>query len=151
MNPALFWLVLGLALVGLEIILPGIVLMFFGFGALLTSLCCLLFGIDPLTQTILFAVSSVIMLAALRRLFLRARWFAGEKTKDEFAGKEVKVVADIPGTAEHGLVLLNGTNWNAIAREFIPKDSIVRIERRDGLTLVVSQVNPPAKSKEESL
>ena len=32
-----FWLILGLALLGLEVVVPGMILMWFGIGALITG------------------------------------------------------------------------------------------------------------------
>ena len=142
MFTAAMWTVVGLLLILSEFIVPGFIIFFFGVGALLTG--CLLFlfeGMPVYLQLVVFAVSSVILLLVLRRLFPGI--FGGKERKsalppddEECAGKMAEVlepiVADIGGK-----VSFQGTEWHAVSANAHQKGDYVRIIRRENITLVV--------------
>jgi membrane protein implicated in regulation of membrane protease activity len=138
-TPELFWFLLGLALLLAEFALPGIIIMFFGIGAWITSLTTWL-GITTgaASQNIVFALSSVLLLFILRHRMKKI--FMGKSTndaiEDEFTGKEARVRVAIDEN-DRGKVEIKGAQWNARAQEVIPADTMVIIERREGLTLHV--------------
>ena len=75
-NPVLIWFLAGLAFIIFEFALPGIILVFFGVGAWITSLTTWA-GLTPgwTSQLLTFSISSVFLLVLLRRWF-RAKFFA---------------------------------------------------------------------------
>ena len=141
-SPELIWFLAGLALILAELVVPGVVLVFFGLGALVTALAAWL-GLHGFTaQAGVFLGSSLVFLFGLRRLI--KGWFLGD-TKDrdaamleEFVGKDVVVLADIPGGPATGKVQLKGAEWQARAEISIPKGACVVVRARDGLVLVVA-------------
>lgn len=136
------WIVAGLLLILSEFIVPGFIIFFFGVGALFTGFLLFLFdGMPIYLQLVNFAVSSVILLLVLRRLFPGI--FGGKERNnalppddEEYAGKMAEVlepiVADIGGK-----VSFQGTEWHAVSANAHQKGDHVRIIRRENITLVV--------------
>ena len=67
----LFWLIIGVILLFLELVLPGFVLFFFGMGALLASLAAYLFELSLSWQLALFIIASLASLFSLRNVIQR--------------------------------------------------------------------------------
>ena len=66
-SPILLWFVLGLILVLSEFVLPGVILVFFGIGAWITTLTVWWGWTGGWTSQLLtFAISSVVLLVVLR-------------------------------------------------------------------------------------
>ena len=76
-QPWLIWAIVGVVCIGLEMLLPGFVIFFFGLGALATALFSLIPLVTALVwlQILLFVIFSVVSLIVLRRRF--AKIFAG--------------------------------------------------------------------------
>ena len=73
-DPTFLWALLGLILIGVEFILPGFIVFFFGAGALVTALVSLLLpGIDSRIglQVIIWMAASGLSLATLRKYVSR--------------------------------------------------------------------------------
>ncbi len=146
-DPALIWFVVGMALVLLEFVAPGVILVFFGLGAWVTVAAVKLGLADTLaSQMAWFSLSSVVLLFGLRRVF--KSWFTGFSTSrstrtdlDEFTGQEVVVISAVRGR-ERGLVEFKGANWSARAvdegADFAAGER-VRITAVDGLCLLVGK------------
>lgn len=139
------WFLIGAALLLSEFIVPGLVVAFFGIGAWITAVLTWMGVIeDPSLQAIVFAVSSVVVLLLLRRYF--KAWFSGGESSggdsldDEFIGKEVRVLQDIPGGHERGKVELKGAEWRAISEEPISAGNLVLVIDRKDLTLIVEPI-----------
>jgi membrane protein implicated in regulation of membrane protease activity len=139
------WLLLGIALMVLEVMTPGLVSIFFGLAALVVGIVVWLWPTCPVTvQYLSFALLSVVFLFLLRRLFRRA--FTGRRTGvadglgDEYVGQHAMVVALIRPD-EAGKVEFHGSHWRAEADEVIEPGVSVLIAARDNLTLKVRR--PP--------
>lgn len=138
----LLWFIAGIVLILLEFAVPGVVLVFFGIGALVTSVTTWA-GLtpEPGSQLLVFALASLSLLFVLRR-FVK-EWFVGGSDEDDrdmdddFTGREARVVRDIPGPGLDGRVEIKGAEWRARAPEPIQAGTIVIIDRREGLTLHV--------------
>lgn len=142
MFTAAMWIVAGLLLILSEFIVPGFIIFFFGMGALFTGCLMFLFdGMPVYLQLVNFAVSSVILLLVLRRLFPGI--FGGKERNstlppddEECSGKMAEVlepiVVDIGGK-----VSFQGTEWHAVSATPHNKGEHVRIIRRENITLVV--------------
>ena len=141
MSIPICWAVAGLALLILEFFVPGVFLMFFGFGAIVTALSAWIFpGMTLPLQWGVFSVLSLVLLLSLRKWM--AQTFRGRVTvsadglDDDFAGHAATAVTDIaPGRP--GKVELNGADWTAEAEEPIPAGAPVTIVARKGLVLTV--------------
>lgn len=142
-SPQLIWFLIGLVLAILEFFIPGVIVIFFGFGAWVTALLVWIFDFGLNTQLVIFLVSSLVLLLVLRRKMKSI--FVGQSEDDalddldELIGKKVKVTEAI-NTNESGTVLLNGTSWKAEAEEAIAIDEIVEITEKNNLTLKVKPI-----------
>lgn len=142
LKPELIWFLIGLVLLILEFMLPGLIVFFFGVGACIVSLICLLTDISLNTQLLIFILSSVLLL-----LFLR-RWLKGiflghivskqdtRENLEEFVGQRAVVTEKITPKGG-GKVELHGTNWTAEADEEITEGTVVEIIGKDNITLKV--------------
>ncbi|MFZ0280832.1 MAG: NfeD family protein, partial [Bacteroidales bacterium] len=59
-RPEMIWFIIGLVLFLLELVLPGFVIFFFGVGAWITALLCLIANPGINLQVVVFAVTSVL-------------------------------------------------------------------------------------------
>ncbi|MCK5842865.1 MAG: NfeD family protein [Candidatus Sabulitectum sp.] len=143
LTPELIWFSGGVILIFLEFAVPGVILVFFGVGAILTSILTWA-GMLPGTteQLIVFGVSSLTLLFGLRKY--ASRFFKGGSTEerdDEYTGKLARVVTGIvPGSLE-GKVFFEGSDWKADSLVSIPEGSSVRITGKNNITLIVEPVN----------
>ena len=144
LKPELIWFVIGLLLLIFEFINPGVILIFFGFGAWLVALICLFTEISLNTQLIVFLISSIIFLIFLRKDF--KKMFAGRfeegQVDDDYEhieGKKAIVVEKIEPN-KRGRVEFQGTSWFAEADENLKVGSVVEIVKKENLTLVVKKV-----------
>ena len=140
------WLYSGIGLIILELVAPGFVMMFFGFGALLVALLAAVLPAEWFTaaaQWVSFGVFSLASLLLLRKCVRNVFAGAGDKSSalpDAFVGKSACVVEEITRRAP-GKVEFNGSNWKAELAEHdadpIPPGAIVEIVKHDNLTLFV--------------
>jgi membrane protein implicated in regulation of membrane protease activity len=138
-NPAVIWFLIGLGLLLLELVLPALVILFFGVGAWITAIAAAIFNISLNWQILIFLVASMLGLVLLRK-YLRRRFFnRKEKNEadqlDEFTGKKAKAVEDfLDGNGE---VEFKGTRWPAQSDGPVTKGQWVTITGQDSLVLLV--------------
>ena len=143
-RPELMWFILGLILFLLELVIPGFFIFFFGLGAWVTALVCLIGEPGTNLQIIIFAVVSVLALVALRRIIQKKFFYSKQKdsddVEDEFTGKEAVAIADF-GTDNTGKVEFKGTTWKAESSSEIKKGQTVIINKKESFKLVVEPKN----------
>ena len=145
-NAALLWFIVGLILALAEFVMPGFIVVFFGFGAWLTAAAVWLGLIESFNaQLIVFLVSSIASLLLLRKRGekyfkgLISKRLEGETSMDDIRGQKAIASTDVlPGNP--GEVEFNGTAWKAESGVKIVKGSQVEIVERRGLVLVVKPV-----------
>ena len=140
------WLGSGIFLMAIEFLVPGLVMVFVGLGALTVALGMHLGYIDEIVQQfITFFISSIIYLLTLRFLVLR---FVPSVTRkenidedEEVIGSIVELVADI-NSGEFGRVEHSGSSWQARAEgdQTILKGEQVKIIGRDNITWIVQKI-----------
>ena len=141
------WVLLGLLLLGVEMLTPGgLFALFFGAGALCVAAVAAL-GAGPVAQWITFTVLSLVLLVTLRSR-LKGQLRAGPKTPiDALEGQEVVLLGDLPagGVAQ---AELRGAPWNVRAASGIPlkKGQRCRVERVEGLLLYITAVSSEERS-----
>ena len=138
-DPAVVWFLIGLGLLLLELILPGLVIMFFGVGAWVTALVCALTDIKLNFQILIFLAASLAGLVLLRK-YLKNRFFSkkDEEAQDqleEFIGRKAKAVDEFKNGM--GKVEFKGTRWSARCEDPVSKGEWVSIQSKDSLTLIV--------------
>lgn len=138
MDPALIWILVGLLLLGAEILLPGVLLLWIGLAAIGTGL--MLFVVTPpfwLTVTVFIGLLAAGIVAALR---LRRSEHPRPRVNTPDAGLVGRFgVLVEPGVAGPR-VRVGDSDWAAR----LPRDAAdtqvgtrVRVEGVDGTTLVV--------------
>ena len=130
----------------IEFLVPGLVMVFVGLGALTVALGMQLGYIDEIPQQFTtFFISSIIYLLTLRFLVLR---FVPSVTRkenidedEEVIGSIVELVADI-NSGEFGRVEHSGSSWQARAEgdQTILKGEQVKIIGRDNITWIVQKI-----------
>jgi membrane protein implicated in regulation of membrane protease activity len=142
LKPELIWFIIGLVLLIAEFVMPGLIIFFFGIGACVVALVCLLTDISLNTQLLIFILSSILSLLCLRR-WLKGIFMGYIVSKqditeniEEFIGKRAvvkeKITPQVPGKVE-----FHGTNWTAEADEEIAAETPVKIVGKDNITLKV--------------
>lgn len=143
-DPAVIWFLIGLGLLLLELVLPGLVILFFGAGAWVTALVCAITNINLNWQILIFLVASLLGLVLLRK-YLKKRFFSRTDKEvadqlEEFIGRKARAMDDFKNGT--GKVEFKGTHWSATSDEPVSKGDWVIIRSKDSLTL---QVEKPAK------
>jgi membrane protein implicated in regulation of membrane protease activity len=143
-RPELFWFLLGLVLFLLELVIPGFFIFFFGLGAWITALVCLVGEPGTNLQIIIFAITSVLSLLALRRIiqkkFFYSKGTLSEDVEDEFTGREALAKNDFGGNLT-GKVEFKGTTWTAESKSEIKEGQRVIILEKDSFKLIVKPIN----------
>jgi len=135
----LCWLVLGIGLLILEVMTPGLISLFFGMAALTVALLVWLLPIPQPLAWLFFSILSVAYILLLRKTLKKV--FNGDKEvsnrlNDEFTGR-LAVVTDPIAPNKPGRVEFNGCTWTAEASAELQKGQSVRICSKENLTLKV--------------
>ena len=140
-DPAVIWFLVGLGLLLLEMVLPGLVILFFGVGAWVTALVCAITDINLNWQILIFIVASLLGLVLLRK-YLKKRFFSRTDKEiddqlEEFIGRKALAIDDFKDGS--GKVEFKGTQWTARSKEPVSKGDRVIIRSKDSLTLIVEK------------
>lgn len=144
LRPELVWFVVGIVMLMMEFAIPGLVIVFFGLGALVVAIVCMVANPPVAVQLLIFIVSSLVFLVVLRR-WLKSKFFGSDMADpseaavlDEFTGKHAVVTAPVkPGIP--GKVEFKGTGWTATADEELNVGDHVIILEKDNITLHVKK------------
>jgi membrane-bound ClpP family serine protease len=145
-NPTLIWFLLGLSLIFLEFVVPGVILVFFGIGAWAAAATTYLGLTSSLeSQLLLFAITSIVLLVLLRK-WIKGKFYGHvravqdlTKNIDEFRGQSVIVVQDVIPDKMEGAVEFKGARWNAVSDEQIKNGEMAIIKDVDGITLKIQR------------
>lgn len=146
LTPQLLWFSIGVILILLEFMVPGVILVFFGIGAVLTAALTWL-GIlpGPTWQLIFFCVCSLGLLFGLRRYF--GKFFKGDVAGEEdysesreYAGQRARVTTTISPNSPDGRIQFEGTEWKAVSYRYIAEGEIVEIVEKTNITFTVKPV-----------
>lgn len=137
------WLGGGFALMLMELLLPGLVVIWLGLGAVLVAGLRWLGIIEGLTPSFMvWFISSLSFLIFLRRFF--TKYLPGEVTanysdedRDAF-GAIVEIVESVTSGSDQGRIKYGGTTWSASCIEGeIKVGQKARITARDNLVWIV--------------
>ncbi len=138
------WFLIGVGLLLLELIVPGLILVFFGIGAWITAAVLLGFDLSLNMQLLIFSITSVGSLLLLRQS-IRKRYMdvsiKGDADSDNgFIGSEAVSLTNIePG--KDGKVEFNGSQWAACANTTIKPRMAVKIIGMKSIKLIVEPIN----------
>jgi membrane protein implicated in regulation of membrane protease activity len=135
-----YWILLGLALVGAELLSPGgFYLLFFGIAAVMVGALTGMEIVSPdWLQWLLFSFLAVLSLLLLRKPLLRLTQGHPPRTMDTMVGESAILIEDLqPGHI--GKAELRGSTWSARNVGTIPLSSgqRVTVAKVDGLTILV--------------
>lgn len=136
------WLTIGCALLAAELVTGTFIIVFFGFGAILTAIAALI-GLSNLSfQITFFAVMSLIFLFAFRKKFLKHREGKSTSLMSSDVHKTLSLSEDIPAGGQ-ATVNYQGSPWTAVnvSSEALTKGSLAKIVKVDGIKLFVAPVN----------
>ncbi len=133
------WFLIGLVLMLLELVAPGLVLLFFGVGAWLTAIACLIWEPSFNTQLFIFLIGSLGSLIALRRV-IKKRYVdlndPDTDLEDEYIGQTAVAVTSFEA-GQRGKVSFKGSNWEAMANTSIKEGQLLRITGYKSIRLIV--------------
>ena len=135
------WIVLGLVLVGGEMLAPGVFLLWFGLAALLTGVVVGLIGIAWQGALLVFAGLAIVCVLAGRAVTRRRSdepdTAAGLNDRGrQLIGKVFKLEATMAGG--EGRIRVGDSSWRVTGPELLAGTEI-RVVRVDGATLVVEK------------
>jgi len=134
------WLLVGLALLGIEMLTPGgFFTIFFGVAAIIVGVLAR-FGLagPAWMQWILFSALSIASVLLFRKPLLD--WMRRREVKrpevDTLVGETAVILEPVPGNGV-GKAELRGTSWSARSADgsSLPVGARCRVDRIDGLTL----------------
>ena len=136
----MYWLVLFVILLIIEILTMGLTTIWFAGGALIAFVAGVL-GFGTIVQMIVFVVVSVILLIVTRPIAVK--YFIKERQKtnaESLIGQQALVLEDIDTLQSKGRVEINGQEWSAKTDEpdgRIEKNTVVVIDGIQGVKLIV--------------
>lgn len=140
MTYPMIWLVLLVAFAVIEGLTAGLVCIWFCLGSLV-ALFASWMGAGLWTQFILFAVVSVVAMAALRPVTRKWMKPRDERTNaDRILEAEGVVTETIDNLQAAGQIKVKGAIWSArsASGEVIPAGTLVRVERIEGVKAIVT-------------
>lgn len=144
-SPVLLWFLAGIVFLVLELVLPGLIVFFFGIGAWCAAFAVYLLPISLPTQLLIFLITSLLTLLLLRSTLKKI--FLGRTLEVDAMDGGIpsdatgEVVEDIVPPAT-GTVKYAGSFWQATAEVVLPKGTIVRITEKSNLTVKVAPLTP---------
>lgn len=107
------WLIIGCILLGLEVLLPGTFMLWFGVAAVVTGVLSLIFPLGIQSQIIIFALASVLSVLVGRKLYATDRASANKsllhKRGTQLIGHSYKVIKPIVNG--RGKVKVGDSEW----------------------------------------
>lgn len=138
----LYWFLLTITFLLIEIVTPHLVTLWFAIGAL-NSLIAASYGLDLKKQIVLFLLVSCILLFSLRPIY--KKYIKTKKIRtnvDALIGNIGLVTVDICNEESIGLVKINGQIWSAKSNngKEILAGNKVKILKIEGVKLIVEKL-----------
>ena len=133
------WLVVFILLILIELATMGLTTIWFAGGSVAGFVASML-GANVVIQAAAFFAVSILLLFFTRPFAVR--YINSNKTKtnvDGLIGQEALVLEEINNIRETGCARLEGKEWTARSMNdtVIPKDTVVTVERIEGVKLIV--------------
>lgn len=137
----IFWLIIFVVLLLVEIATMGLTTVWFAGGALVAFILAY-FGFGVVVQVVAFLVVSIVLLVLTRPLAVKFFNQDREKTNVEsLIGQKALVKEEVNTLLATGKVEVNGMEWSAKTEEsdIIEADSVVVIKGIQGVKLIVEK------------
>ena len=141
MDMGLVWLAAIIALAAVEALTVQFVSIWFAGGAV-CSLIAYLLGANTTVQLVTFIIASAALLICTRPVVRNLQRGRVERTNaDSLIGKTAVITQSIDNIAGEGEAKINGNYWSARSADGTPveKDSVVTVEKIDGVKLIVKK------------
>lgn len=140
-SPAWQWLIAGLIIILLELILPGVYLLWLGVASLCVALTCSFLDISLMTQFLVFAGSSFI-LVTIAYIYFKKRPISSENAylnerMSSYIGREVELLTAIKNGT--GRICVDDTFWVVEGAE-LPQGTLCTITGIRGMRFQVIRV-----------
>ena len=141
-NPTIFWLVVFVACIVVEIISMGLTTIWFAGGALVAAIAAAL-SLPIWPQIILFFAVSLVLLYFTRPIAVK--YFNKDRVKtnaESLVGQQAIVISEINNIQGIGQVLVNGQEWSARNVNDsieLPVGSVVIVRAISGVKLMVEE------------
>lgn len=137
------WWILGLVLIGLEILAPGTIFLWFGISAILVGTLALFVDLSWQISLVLFLILSFASLIVGRRLMSRLSSEEGDPGLNRRGSRYIgrKFILEKPLQQGAGKLSIDDTVWR-ISGPDLPAGSAVMVERIEGAHLVVVASEP---------
>jgi membrane protein implicated in regulation of membrane protease activity len=132
------WLIAGIILLGVEILAPGNVFVWFGLAALVTGAFAFLTDFGWQTDALVFVVLAVVLALAGRRYFAPMSAPSEQPFLNQRAAKQVGTIHVLaePIVDGHGRIRIDDTNWRVTGPD-MASGTRVRVVSADGALLTV--------------
>lgn len=139
-----FWLILGLCLLVMEIFTAGFVIMWFGLGALVAALAAFL-GLSLPVQIVGFLLATFVLVVYTRPLVEKYAFKNKPAIPTNTAaliGRQGVVLTDVDNLRGTGLVKVGGEEWSVLSADGTPLSAgtTVEITGVQGVRLMVKPV-----------
>lgn len=136
-----YWLAIIVVMSIMEACTCQLVSIWFVVGATVSFIMSL-FGMSVISQVVVFAVVSLFLVAVTKPLV--KKFISQKRTEtnsDQYINKDGIVIEEINNLNGTGQVKISGITWTARAlnNDVIPKDRLVKVEKIEGVKLIVTQ------------
>ena len=149
-STAVMWVAAIVIFLVVDALTAGLTCIWFAAGAL-AALIAALFGAAVWLQIVWFFVISIVSLIATRPLVTKYVNSKSQPTNaDMVIGEEALVTEDIDNVAGTGAVAVSGKVWTArsLDGEPVAVGNLVRVERIEGVKLIVTPAQPVVPAEE---
>ncbi len=135
------WLTLGVLLAGLEMLVPGIYLVWLGIAAIITGVMTGLLDLSVPLQVVDFVFLSLIIAYSARRFLRESPIASADPLMNRRGARMVGEIAVVVQAIEHGSgrVHLGDSEWNVRGPD-VAAGERVRVTGTDGATLLVEPI-----------
>jgi inner membrane protein len=137
-EPHWAWLVAGLVLCALEMLVPGVFLLWLGIAALLTGVIAIATGVGPTVQLLLFAVLSIIAVYAGRTWFTNLPPESDDPLLNDRLSRLIgeTVTVETPLSGGRGRVRVGDSVWPAEGPDLAAGANAVVVASRGGALII---------------
>lgn len=138
----MYWLLIFIVLLVIEIGTMGLTTIWFAGGALAAFIMGII-GFGTGVQIAVFSIVSIVLLVSTRPIALK--YFNKERQKtnaESLIGKQALVLEEVDTLHNKGVVEVNGQEWSAKTEEpsgVIAKNTVVTIEGIQGVKLIIKE------------
>lgn len=151
MNPVMFWLILLIVFIAIELPTLGLTTIWFAGGALVAILAAVL-NLPLVVQVVLFLVVSLVLLFFTRPVAIK--YFNKDRVKtnvESLVGRQAIVVSEIDNLQGIGQVTVGGMEWSARSADDhvkISTGAVASVVAINGVKLIVREELQPQSGQD---